>query len=259
MILDSLAAGLKQRDWGKVLLEILIVVVGIFIGLQVDDWNRSRIDRADIAEYLQRIQKDLKRDAEFYSFLADKARYKRDGLAALKRVLGEDGLPYEDTDSFFELVDDTSSMGWEFPEVQNVTFLDLQSSGKLALIKDAELRRQLSFFYQESPHRSDRIQSRITGYAAALYEITDLRARLVGRNKQFRDETINDDDEDDENYDMRADVESFLLAAREKRFLNLLTAEQNYTEFMIAQVKIQLTEIENLQDAVSEASGETAH
>ena len=43
MILDSLASGLKQRDWGKVLLEILIVVVGIFIGLQVDDWNRSRI------------------------------------------------------------------------------------------------------------------------------------------------------------------------------------------------------------------------
>ena len=148
MILDSLASGLKQRDWGKVLLEILIVVVGIFIGLQVDDWNRSRIDRLDIAEYLQRIQKDLNRDADFYSFLADEARYKRDGLAALKRILGEDGLPDEDPHSFFELVEDTSSIGWEFPEVQNVTFLDLQSSGKLALIKDVELRRQLSFFYQ---------------------------------------------------------------------------------------------------------------
>ena len=55
MILDSLASGLKQRDWGKVLLEILIVVVGIFIGLQVDDWNRSRIDRSDISEYLQPV------------------------------------------------------------------------------------------------------------------------------------------------------------------------------------------------------------
>ena len=256
MILDSLASGLKQRDWGKVLLEILIVVVGIFIGLQVDDWNRSRIDRLDIAEYLQRIQKDLNRDADFYSFLADEARYKRDGLAALKRILGEDGLPDEDPHSFFELVEDTSSIGWEFPEVQNVTFLDLQSSGKLALIKDAELRRQLSFFYQESPHRSDRIQSRITGYAAALYEITDLRARLVGRDDEFRDETIDDDDESD---DIRAVVKSFLLAAREKRFLKLLTAEQNYTEFLIAQVKIQLTEIADLQRAVSDATGETAH
>ena len=140
--------------------------------------------------------------------------------------------------------------------MQNVTFLDLQISGKLALIKDAELRRQLSFFYQESPHRSDRIQSRITGYAAALYEITDLRARLVGRDDEFRDETI---DDDDENYELQAVVESFLLAAREKRFLKLLTAEQNYTEFLIAQVKIQLTEIADLQRAVSDATGVAAH
>jgi len=140
--------------------------------------------------------------------------------------------------------------------VQNVTFLDLQSSGKLALIRDAELRRQLSFFYQESPHRSDRIQSRITGYAAALYEITDLRARLVGRDDEFRDEIIDDVDDNDE---LRAVVESFLLAAREGRFLKLLTAEQNYTEFVIAQVNIQLAEIKNLQDAVSDASGETTH
>lgn len=256
MILDSLAGGLMQRDWGKVLLEVLIVVVGIFIGLQVDDWNQARIDRADIAEYLERIQKDLKRDAEFYSFLADEARYKRDGLAALRRILGEDGLPDESPNRFFELVEDTSSIGWEFPEVQNVTFLDLQSSGKLALIKDAELRRQLSFFYQESPHRSDRIQSRITGYAAALYEITDPGARLVGRDREIRDKIL---DDDDENNDMRAAVEGFLLGAREKRFLKLLTAEQNYTEFLIAQVKIQLTEIADLQRAVSDATGETVH
>ncbi len=254
MILGNLATGLKKRDWETVVMEILIVVVGIFIGLQVDDWNQARIDRADIAEYLERIQKDLKRDADFYSFLADEARYKRDGLAALKRILGEDGLPDEDPDSFFELVENTSSMGWEFPEVQNVTFLDLQSSGKLALIKDAELRGKLSFFYQESPHRSDRIQSRITGYAAALYEITDPRARLVGRDNEFRDDSFIGDDK---NVDLRAVVENFLLAARGKRFLNLLTAEQNYTEFVIAQVNIQLEEIKALQQTVSDAGGKT--
>ncbi len=74
MILDRLAAGLKQRDWGTVVLEVLIVVVGIFIGLQVDDWNQARLDRSDIAEYMERIHEDLNRDAEFFSFLADEAR-----------------------------------------------------------------------------------------------------------------------------------------------------------------------------------------
>ena len=42
MILQRITASLKKRDWETVVLEILIVVVGIFIGLQVDDWNRSR-------------------------------------------------------------------------------------------------------------------------------------------------------------------------------------------------------------------------
>jgi len=245
MILGSLAAGLKQRDWGTVVLEVLIVVVGIFIGLQVDDWNRARINRSDIAEYLERIQGDLNRDEEFFSFLADKARSKRDGLVTLKRILAEDQSPDVDPDSLFELVADTTPFGWEFPEVQSVTFLDLQSSGKLALIKDAELRGQLSFFYQESPHRSDRIESRITGYAAALYEITDPRVRLVSRDSEFRDKFSSVEDAD-----LQATVDNFLVDARKERFLHLLTAEQNYTEFLIAQVAQQLEEIKALQAAL---------
>jgi len=246
MILRRLAAGLKQRDWGTIVLEVLIVVVGIFIGLQVDDWNQARIGRSDIAEYLERIQRDLNRDEEFFSFLADEARSKRDGLVKLKRILAEDQSPDVDPDSFFEMVEDTSSLGWEFPEVQSVTFLDLQSSGKLALIKDSELRGQLSFFYQESLHRSDRIESRITGYAAALYEMTDPRARLVSRDSEFRDKSSNVED-----VDLQAAVDNFLVDAREERFLRLLTAEQNFTEFAIAQVNIQLEEIRALQQAVS--------
>ena len=42
MILRSIADGLSQRKWGTVATEVLIVVVGIFIGLQVDDWNQAR-------------------------------------------------------------------------------------------------------------------------------------------------------------------------------------------------------------------------
>ena len=39
MILRKLAAAMKEQNWVTVVLEILIVVVGIFVGLQVDGWN----------------------------------------------------------------------------------------------------------------------------------------------------------------------------------------------------------------------------
>jgi hypothetical protein len=55
MILQRIAAGLKSRDWFTVVLEVAIVVVGIFIGLQVDDWNQTRKDRAAEQRYLERL------------------------------------------------------------------------------------------------------------------------------------------------------------------------------------------------------------
>lgn len=252
MILGRLATGLKKRDWGTAILEVLIVVVGIFIGLQVDDWNQARQDRSDIAIYLNRIHDDLSTDAEFFTFLAREARDKREALEKLKRIIGEDGPPDEDPDSIFGLLEDSSSLGWEFPEVQTVTFFDLQSSGKLALIKDAELRTQLSFYYQESLHRSDRIESRITGYAAALYEIVDAGANLVGRDSELRGKISS---AGDENFDPKAAFESFLITARKDRFSRLLNAEQNYTEFLTAQLNIQMEQIRMLKTIVSDVIG----
>lgn len=59
MILQRIAASLKKRDWGTVVLEVAIVVVGIFIGLQVDDWNQRRQDRALEQQYLERLYADM--------------------------------------------------------------------------------------------------------------------------------------------------------------------------------------------------------
>ena len=42
MILRRLAEGVRKQDWFTVVVEVLIVVVGIFLGLQVDDWNNAR-------------------------------------------------------------------------------------------------------------------------------------------------------------------------------------------------------------------------
>lgn len=47
VILRSMASALIRQDWSMVLVEIIIVVVGIFIVLQVDDWSQARRDRID--------------------------------------------------------------------------------------------------------------------------------------------------------------------------------------------------------------------
>ena len=44
MILRRLAQSIRRQDWFTVLLEIVIVVIGVFIGIEVANWNESRIE-----------------------------------------------------------------------------------------------------------------------------------------------------------------------------------------------------------------------
>ena len=59
MILRRISEGIKNQDWFVVTVEVMIVVVGIFFGLQVDDWNDVRKDRALERQYLERLYSDI--------------------------------------------------------------------------------------------------------------------------------------------------------------------------------------------------------
>ncbi len=59
MILKRLAKSIKSQDWFVVCIEIMIVVVGIFIGLQVDDWNKERTFYHSETELLNELKGEL--------------------------------------------------------------------------------------------------------------------------------------------------------------------------------------------------------
>ena len=55
MILHNMATAIRNQNWFVAIVEILIVVIGIFLGLQVDDWNQQRKDRADETRFLHAL------------------------------------------------------------------------------------------------------------------------------------------------------------------------------------------------------------
>lgn len=59
MILRRLAKAIQQQNWFTVFIEVLIVVLGVFIGLQVSQWNKERIDRAEEADFLVALHQDI--------------------------------------------------------------------------------------------------------------------------------------------------------------------------------------------------------
>lgn len=56
MILQRVTKATKEQDWFTVFLEVLIVVIGIFIGLQVDGWATARKLQIDEKATLIRLQ-----------------------------------------------------------------------------------------------------------------------------------------------------------------------------------------------------------
>jgi hypothetical protein len=59
-----LAAQLQRQDWAAVAIDLLIVVIGVFLGIQASKWNDTRKDRQLAGEYLGPIAGDLRYDID---------------------------------------------------------------------------------------------------------------------------------------------------------------------------------------------------
>ncbi|HEX3121908.1 MAG TPA: DUF6090 family protein [Rhodanobacteraceae bacterium] len=64
MILSRAAAHLKSLHWTGFFIEIVIVVVGVFIGIQASNWNSDRENKKKGLELAARLRHDLEADLE---------------------------------------------------------------------------------------------------------------------------------------------------------------------------------------------------
>ena len=67
MILRRITKHVTDQNWFAVFIDFLIVVVGVFIGIQVANWNEARQHRIDEAQIIERVSDDfdrIKLDAE---------------------------------------------------------------------------------------------------------------------------------------------------------------------------------------------------
>ena len=76
MILRRLSSAVKRQDWVTVLIEFVLVIAGVLIALQVNNWNEARSDRAEEAAFRERLAVDVSRAREQLSVFID-ARERR--------------------------------------------------------------------------------------------------------------------------------------------------------------------------------------
>mgnify|MGYP003649419503 CR=1 FL=1 len=62
MILARLTKAIHQQNWFTVIIEILIVMIGIFLGLQVTQWNKESVNHAEYLQALNRLEAEVTRN-----------------------------------------------------------------------------------------------------------------------------------------------------------------------------------------------------
>ena len=122
--------------------EIILVVIGILIALQVNNWNESRKDRQIELSILAEIRSDLEMDLE--EFNRNLAHLRNQQLSSRKLLeIARDDLAYDESYGVYLL------LAVLYPRFTPKTagYELLQNKG-LDLVSDDELRRAVTNLYQ---------------------------------------------------------------------------------------------------------------
>lgn len=142
MILRSLAHSIRKQDWFAVAIEFLIVVAGIFVGLQVNDWHERRQLRERELNYLQRMADDLSRMEADFDQLLELGSGRTAVVTRAFRAL-------EQCDSTLATPDDFRSALASYqvqptPTIITRTYEEMLASGALASMADKEVGRAIA-------------------------------------------------------------------------------------------------------------------
>ncbi|MEE4330606.1 MAG: hypothetical protein V2J10_07045 [Wenzhouxiangella sp.] len=136
MLLRRVIEHVKTQNWTAVALDFLIVVVGVFIGIQVSNWNEVRSERVAAVSFEQRLGDDLRNQIKEYDAMID---YYESVRGSASRTLQRlDAGPVLDDEGF--LIDAYRATQYIALIPLRSTYDELKASGGLRLIDPVLLR-----------------------------------------------------------------------------------------------------------------------
>ncbi|MCX7554748.1 DUF6090 family protein [Marinicella sp. S1101] len=189
MLLRRITKHVTEQNWFAVFIDFIIVVVGVFIGIQVANWNEARVEAEREQEVLIAILDDLKLDLTMLESASAMAKINIDtsnymleqaGFIPLDKisipVVNSSLIGQELLLSPHELIpEDRKNQLWKlvsvhfYPIQSNTAFSSLIAAGDLKIISNQDLISNLQSYTQ---HWNSLRDSNVTTY------------------KKFRDRTI---------------------------------------------------------------------
>jgi hypothetical protein len=136
MILRRFLERLRKQEWTAIAIEFLIVVAGVFVGIEVSNWNAARLERQQGAAFTQRLIADLREEAWIYQYYIE---YYGDALASAERALAMlEGRTAGSDEAL--LINAYRATQYRRVVRRRATYDELTSTGAIGLIEDQQLR-----------------------------------------------------------------------------------------------------------------------
>ena len=176
MVIRRIREHVTAHNWFAVMVDVAIVVAGVFLGTQVNNWNEERIERERAADYRTRLIGELDFNARQYA--VQTAYYRRArayGLKALDALNGSRPLSDRDFVIAAYQLTQTDTTG-----TKTGVYDEMTSRGLSDRLGDEETQQVASDFYLTA-EVSQRTNETILPYRTLLREVlpyaTQLRIR----------------------------------------------------------------------------------
>jgi hypothetical protein len=142
---------INEQNWFAVGLDVIVVVVGIFLGIQVSNWNAERQDQDLEQSILKRLETEFKYQETELELLAERLTVFKESARNVVVALENDAPP-ENEALFSEWLSQVHNLGR--PPARSATYVQLLSSGDLDLLSNEGLRDLLVRYDQNIERNS---------------------------------------------------------------------------------------------------------
>lgn len=143
MILKRLRAEAASQNWLGFALDLFILILGVFLAIQVDNWNKARLDRAEGREYLERLYSDLESNRRDLAF---RIHYQGQVLAHARAASAVLAQPVSVDPGGF-IIDAYEASNHIPQPIRRSTYDEALASGKAEFLGDPMLRERITNYY----------------------------------------------------------------------------------------------------------------
>ncbi|WP_396637521.1 DUF6090 family protein [Maribacter sp. R77961] len=151
---------LSENKFSKYLLyaigEIVLVVIGILIALQIDSWNQDKKDRKLEKQYYCRLLEDVKQDYSNYEYSLELLNIRINANNTMIQTLLDDTLPLDSITP--NLLKSVKFSNRNYRATTDA-LEDIKSSGNLNILTDLSIKNKLASYYESMARTSSIIET----------------------------------------------------------------------------------------------------